>query len=243
MDETIAYLQDADESAVRFPVSEEEMRELAALVQNRERSVNNVIGFVDGLSVSVQCTDETLTQNAYYNGYHHDTHVNNVFAFSAKGKIIYASYNFPGSWHDAQVSQQLMLEVREHLGTYALCVDQGFPRGSDMEGLFVGPMSRKRRRELSPIVADLLRKRHEAYVSLRQAAEWGMRALQGSFSRLKSRMTSNSARRKRIIQCIILLHNYRVHYVGMNQIAAVFDREYQQYLNVDGYDRIAKYFN
>lgn len=34
-------------AVVCFPVSEEEKRELAALVQNRERTMNNVIGFVD----------------------------------------------------------------------------------------------------------------------------------------------------------------------------------------------------
>jgi hypothetical protein len=80
-------------------------------------------------------------------------------------------------------------------------------------------------------------------VSLRQGSEWGMRGLQGSFSRLKSRLTSNKRKRKNIIHGIILMHNYRTHHVGLNQIATVFNPHYEQYINVDGYDKIARYYD
>ncbi len=30
--------------------------------------------------------------------------------------------------------------------------------------------------------------------------------------------------------------------MGVNQIATVFNPEYEQYINLDGYDRIARYF-
>lgn len=30
--------------------------------------------------------------------------------------------------------------------------------------------------------------------------------------------------------------------MGLNQIATVFNPEYEQYINLDGYDRIARYF-
>jgi len=69
-----------------------------------------------------------------------------------------------------------------------------------------------------------------------------MRALQGSFPRLKSRMCSDKQKRKEIILSIILLHNFRTHHVGLNQIATVFNYHYQQYINVDGYDRIARFY-
>jgi hypothetical protein len=86
-------------SRIKFP-SNEEMIHLAALVSHREPRVNNTIGFVDGVSIPVQCTDEEEDQNAAYNGYHHDTMCNNVLAFAPTGKIIHACINFPGSWHD-----------------------------------------------------------------------------------------------------------------------------------------------
>ena len=112
------------------------MRNFAEMVQIREM-VNNVIGFVDGLSVPVQCSDDILLQNAAYNGYSHVTSCNNVFAFSPYGKIIYCAFNYPGSWHDSTVAQDLINIVVSQIGTYALCVDQGFPRSGDLPDLLV----------------------------------------------------------------------------------------------------------
>jgi hypothetical protein len=79
-------------------------------------------------------------------------------------------------------------------------------------------------------------------VSLRQSSEWGMRALQGTFVRMKSRLTSNKRKRRKILTVIILLHNFRTDVVGLNQIATVFNVEYETYVNVRNYDRIAQYY-
>ena len=46
-----------------------------------------------------------------------------------------------------------------------------------------------------------------------------VRALQGIFSSLKYRLTSDKLKRKEIIGIIVLLHNFRTHYVGLNEIA------------------------
>jgi len=243
-------------AAIKFP-NENKMEELAALVEGREPQVTNVIGFVDGVSFPTQCSSDVTCQYEYYNGYTHETQINNVFAFSSEGKIIYACLNYPGSWHDAQVAQHLMDEVCRSIGRYALCVDQGFPRSKDMRNKFVGPLSAKARTRIdnSPLPLDpaereeaLLRRArlvavHELYVSLRQAAEWGMRALQGTFSRLKTKLTSDKRTRRDILLAIVLLHNFRTECVGLNQIATVFNREYEQYINIEGYDRIARYFH
>ena len=58
--------------------------------------------------------------------------------------------------------------------------------------------------QLSPITRDAIIRKHEMFVSLRQASEWGMRALQGAFCRLKSRLTSDKIKRKEIIFSITL---------------------------------------
>lgn len=203
----------------------------------REPRVSNVIGFVDELALQAQCSGDILQQNAAYNGYHHDTTCNNVMAFSPTGKIFFAALNYPGSFHDAQVCHDLIRWCIDSLDEHALCVDQGFPRSGVMWGKFVGPLSRRQRQNLPPALRDVLQESHGIYVSLRQASEWGMRTLQGTFPRLKSRLTSNKLKRLRIIQGVVLLHNFRTKVVGLNQIATVFNP------HLDTYDRIARYFN
>ncbi len=169
--------------------------------------------------------------------------INNIFLFSPEGKIIYGVFNAPGSWHDSHVAQPLVTLVIAVMGNYKICVDQGFKRGGILFGKFVGPMSRRSRQNLSPLLRREYIELHNKYVSLRQSSEWGMRALQGTFSRLKSRLTSNSLLRHNIIFSILLLHNFRTARVGLNQIAVVFNPHYEASINIYGYDRIARYYD
>ena len=41
---------------------------------------------------------------------------------------------------------------------------------------------------------------------------------------------------------IILIHSFRTHVVGLNQIAIVFNVKYDSYVNIWNYDRIAQYY-
>jgi hypothetical protein len=59
--------------------------------------VDDIIGFIDGVSFSAECTDDRVEQNAMYCGYHCDTMVNNVFAHGPDGKVFFAAIYFPGS--------------------------------------------------------------------------------------------------------------------------------------------------
>ena len=86
---------------------------------------------------------------------------------------------------------------------------------------FVGPISRRSRQNLPEETRREVLRRHNIYVSLRQSSEWGMRSLQGTFTRMKSRLTSIKRKRKLILSVIILLHNFRTEVVGLNQIATV----------------------
>jgi hypothetical protein len=59
--------------------------------------------------------------------------------------------------------------------------------------------------------------------SLRQAAEWGMRAIQSSFPRLKDRIQyENNGERKVFLLLLPLLYNYRTNLVGLNQIGSTY---------------------
>ena len=59
--------------------------------------------------------------------------------------------------------------------------------------------------------------------SARQASEWGMRALQGSFPRLKDRLSyEDRGERKLILLSTVWLFNIRARRVGINQILSSY---------------------
>jgi len=98
------------------------------MVQLREPEVDDIIGFMDGVSFSSECTDERIEQNAFYCGYGCNTTVNNVFAFGPDGKVFFADIDFPGSWADGALTARFLAHVKIRIGSYKICVDQGFPR-------------------------------------------------------------------------------------------------------------------
>jgi hypothetical protein len=101
-------------AAVRFP-SPEKMREFARMVQVRAPIVDDIIGFMDGVSIPAECTDERMEQNAFYCGYDCDTMVNNVFAYGPDGKVFFAAVNFPGSWADGALSLRFLHAIKKKL--------------------------------------------------------------------------------------------------------------------------------
>jgi hypothetical protein len=72
------------------------MREYADMVQQREPEVEDIIGFMDGVSFSSECTDERIEQNTFYCGYDCNITVNNVFAFGPDDKVFLLPLIFLG---------------------------------------------------------------------------------------------------------------------------------------------------
>ena len=132
--------------------------------------------------------------------------------------------------------------MKKRIGNYKICVDQGFPRSGDAYGTFVGPVTRRAARRLHRDIRNYLLRISNVHTSLRQASEWGMRGLQGTFPRCKKRLPSDDKLRRLVLDAIILVHNFRTDYVGYNQIKSVFDPEYARIENLEGYDRIAQYY-
>ncbi len=91
------------------------MREYAALVQLREPLVDDIIGFMDGVSFQAKCTDNAIDQNAMYCGYDCDTMVNNVFAYGPDGKVFFAAINFLGSWADGSLTACFMHQMKRRM--------------------------------------------------------------------------------------------------------------------------------
>ncbi len=226
---------------VQFP-DEARMRRFADMVQLREPSVDDIIGFMDGVSFPAQCTDERIEQNAFYCGYDCDTTVNNVFAYGPDGKVFFCAINFPGSWADGSLTLRFLHQIKKKIGSYKICVDQGFPRSGDAYGMLVGPVTKRAARRLHCDIRDYYLRISNIHTSLRQASEWGMRGLQGTFPRCKKRLPSESDKRRLVLEAIVLVHNFRTDYVGFSQIKTVFDPEYVRIENLEGYDRIAQYY-
>ena len=228
-------------SSVRFPDAGK-MEQFAAIINACEPLIDNVIGFMDGVSLPTECTSEENEQNAMYDGYTCDTIVNNVLAYGPDGKVFLSALNFPGSWTDGKLSAHFIEFIRQKIGRYKICVDQGFPRQGDAYGILVGPISRRTARGLHRDVHNYLLKISNIHTSLRQASEWGMRGLQGSFPRLKRRLPSDNNKRRLVLETIVFVHNLQTDIVGKNQIKTVFDPEYEQIHALEGYDCIRQYY-
>ena len=66
-------------------------------------------------------------------------------------------------------------------------------------------------------------------LSYRQTAEWGMRAIQGSFGRLRIPLDCNdNAGRGDLIEICLRLHNLHTIKVGINQIRTVYMQYWQE---------------
>lgn len=133
--------------------------------------------------------------------------------------------NAPGSWHDSRVARPVYEKLRTRTPPgYYLVADTAFPRGSDrIAGRIRAPIKAGtclpedlvERQELMNVDRQLL--------SYRQTAEWGMRAIQGSFGRLRIPLpVQYNEVRGDLLECVARLFNLRTSLVGYNQIRTVY---------------------
>jgi hypothetical protein len=160
------------------------------------------VGTLDGLKLPVEVSPDPRIENATYNGWLHSHYISNIFAFSPTGmslligrelvlihyigEIIYACLNAPGSWHDSRVARPLYDVLAEELpvGHY-LVSDTAFPQGTGRcPGKICAPLLAGSNLPDDPEELRHVLTFNRQLVSLRQSAEWGMRALQGAFGRL-----------------------------------------------------------
>ena len=162
----------------------QEIRHYKEAISARYSLLHDVYAMADGLKLYLQESGNGVIQNMFYNGWQHDHYVGNVLVFVPSGVVIAAAYNAPGCLHDSVIAEwgnvyQKLEETFENHG--ATCVvDSAFSKG-DYPFLITSaqdmPMSNDR---------NIHQKAQQA-ISVRQASEWGMRAFQGSFPRLKDR--------------------------------------------------------
>lgn len=107
---------------------------------------------------------------------------------------------------------------------YYLVTDTAFPRGSSqIEGRIRAPMKSGEYLPRDPQARQRIEDYDRQLLSFRQSAEWGMRALQGSFGRLRMPLEVNNAeRRGDLLETCVRLQNLRTELVGINQLRTVY---------------------
>ncbi len=134
----------------------------------------------------------------------------------------FCAINFPGSWADGLLTARFLHHLKEKIGSYKICVDQGFPQSGDAFEVRVGPVTKRASRHLHHDVRDYILKISNVHTSFFQASKWGMHGLQGTFPQCKKCLPSNSLKHRWVIESIALLHNFWTEYIGYNQIKKGF---------------------
>jgi hypothetical protein len=226
----VKVLRNDPRATVQLP-SSEKVREYKEMINNRHPYLTDVWCTMDGLKLTLQQSGDTVIQERYYNGWTHDHYISSVICFCPDGTIPIAYINIPGSVHDSQIAEYgniyNKLEWMYERDDAQCTVDSAF-----------GNVSRKylikSSQELIHIRNNIDREIARDATSMRQSAEWGMRAFQASMPRLKDRMIYEERGERKVTLCaMILLYNLRANMVGINQLNSFYAVALQRDANVD----------
>lgn len=191
------------------------------------------------MQVSADCEIE----NSTYNGWLHGHFRSCVIVFASDGERIsmyidrtyksniisgiirHVVLNAPGSWHDSRIARPIYEQLRDRTpeGFY-LVADTAFPRGTrEVEGRIRTALKEGERLPEDPQERDQRLAYDRELLSYRQTAEWGMRAVQGVFGRLRIPLEANDDEgRANLLETCMRLANVRTKRVGINQIRNVY---------------------
>lgn len=222
-----AFQENAVPSAViRWP-SPAQMEAYSQQIINRHPLLapHRPFAFIDGLRLPMFSPgDDPIIQNAYYSGKEKCCCVGNVICFAPDGTIIWWRGNCPGSWHDITIASRFLEGCRDHLPRpFTIIADSGFKRFDLINSCLL--VSRTPNAvafgEYTAEEFDL----NQSITSARQAAEWGMRTVRGSFGRLRIPLPVETDRRECILTVCMHLANFKTRTVGINQITTVYEQE------------------
>jgi len=206
-----------DNASISIPTNEK-IEQYKQAIKDKHPNLDGVWCAMDGLKLMLDRAGDRTEENMFYNGWTHDHYVSNVICFCPDGTIPITCYNVPGSQHDSTIADWgNIYEKLEKVykKTNGRCVvDSAF--------------CKKRCQFLIKSSQQDPEGMHENIVnkeatSLRQCAEWGMRAFQSSFPRLKDRIRfETNGERRVILKMCFQLYNYRARTVGINQIKNVY---------------------
>ncbi|EUC60429.1 DDE family endonuclease, partial [Rhizoctonia solani AG-3 Rhs1AP] len=206
-----------------------EMRKYAKKIRKRHQAIVGAFGFMDGLSLPVGTSDDPEIERLTYNGWLHSHRITNVLVFAPDGCVISAQVNAPGSWHDSRTAANVYEQLRTRTPNgYFLIADSAFPRvGADLAGKIKTPLKERARLADDPDEAAQQIEYSNSITLARQPAEWGMRALQGAYGRLRMPLDINNPIGRRVLlETCLRLHNLRTQLIGINQIKRVYMPEW-----------------
>ena len=133
----------------------------------------------------------------------------------------------PGLWDDGETSRGVRDKLRNPcltLDDYGVLAESAFPVSGDMKGQIFTPLKRGDLEKAINAGGNVvcISTVKNAVISIRQADEWGMGAVEKWFRRLSLPLSYNpKVRRQRLVN-IHRLYNYRVHRTNISQIRSVF---------------------
>jgi hypothetical protein len=236
----VRVLLDDPRAAVQLPCSEK-IEEYKAMVSTRHPFLPNVWCTMDGLKLTLEQSGDAIIQERFYNGWTHDHYVSSVLCFCPDGTIPIAYINVPGSVHDSQIADYGNIYDKLE------CVYERDGAQCTVDSAF-GNVTRE---YLIKSSQDLIHirdhyKRNEARdaTSMRQSAEWGMRAFQSSMPRMKDRMKfEERGERKVTLTMMILIYNLRARMVGINQLRSFYTVSLNRDANIEFVPPLVDYFN
>jgi len=175
---------------------------------------------MDGLKLTLEQSGDAIIQERFYNGWTHDHYVSSVLCFCPDGTIPIAYINVPGSVHDSQIADygniyDKLEYIYERDGVQCT-IDSAF-------GKVTREFLIKSSQDLIHIHDQYERNVARDATSMRQSAEWGMRAFQSSMPRMKDRMKfEERGERKVTLTMMILIYNLRARMVGINQLNSFY---------------------
>jgi hypothetical protein len=213
-----------DAAKITWPTLQEQVS-WAALIQLKENIITGRWGFIDGKNYRVQEPTDTDLQNAMYNGWLHAVFVTGTMCFGADGCIAWGKLNFVGSWNDGETSrsfQKKLLNPAINAPNTGVLSDSAFPVADELRGRILTP-AKEGDLERAPLdVRAKLVRIFNAITTLRQAAEWGMGAVEKAFRRLLMPLPYNPHVRQLRLLNIHKLYNFRVRTTGISQIRSHF---------------------
>ena len=207
-----------DLARVRVPTDEKVVTHMD-IIQQQHEHLPDVFCVADGLKISFEGCDGLSTQSMFHNGWQHGHFTSNLLVFTPDGRIVVAVLNAPGSVHDSTLAEwgnvcDKLESICERTGGEC-CLDSAFA-SCNVDCLI------KSSDDITKAKNAHEAKQAKEATSLRQSAEWGMRAMQGAFPRLKDKMQFEcNGERKVFLMLAVMLHNIRLELVGLNQLRNV----------------------
>jgi DDE superfamily endonuclease len=208
-------------ASVSMPTAEE-IDGFVSAVTAKYPALTNCWGAMDGLKIRLERAGNSRVQNIFFNGWTHDHYISNLFLFSPDGKIRACYINAPGTMNDSTMAKwgRIYDKIDELYASRGvkIVVDSAF--ASDRRDSVY--KSYQNNFDQNGNIRQNAEIQRQA-TAVRQMSEWGMRALQASFPRLKDRMIyEEKGERRLILNLIVFLYNYRASVVGLNQIQSVY---------------------